>query len=152
MTLHRLTTDGGVNRGVRLLLGMPYGDIGEFGYGDGDGWDGSDADAAEQTSSAHSSTTITKTGAAWTVDEHIGKSVLIINDSTGEYSWRVIKDSSADTLTWSKAITTTGMATPTFYIGGIAGVVHLALIEGGEEIVLWRLCAILDDQINRRVA
>jgi hypothetical protein len=124
MTLGHLTTDASEDRGVRLMWSMPYGTIGEFGAGSGDGWDGSSAGANEDTSDVDTATSIDKTGAGWTPDEHVGKSIVLEDPITGNVFTRFIKDNDADTITWDGSATNSG-GDWNFAIGGIHGQKHL---------------------------
>ncbi len=149
MTLHRLTTDGGVKRGTRLLVAHPYGTIGEWGVSWGDGVDASDTDTDETAETSSTTTSVTKTGAGWTVNEWAGRSLALFDATTGKVVYRHIKSNTADTINWDTAVSHSGGGW-IFAIGGYFHGVHRAGLWAGGEVSIRRVNAQLDDQLSRR--
>lgn len=147
MTLARFQTDAGVERGLRLILGSWYGQQLEFGIGHGDGWDGSDGDAAERLPSSVTTNSVTFSGETWASNEHAGKSLVLVSPE-GNWTVRQVANNTATTLGFDGAVT--GLATTwSTYLGGIPYIWHFAQVAPGEMVV--RKVAIpLDDQPSRR--
>jgi hypothetical protein len=152
MTLHRLTTDAGVNRGAQLLIGLSVGAIVELGFGDGDGWTSNDSDQDDLTGTSGTGTTsMTVSGKSWAANIHWGRSVVITNPTTGEEHYRVCSANTPTVVSWLGAVTgcTTGWY---MNLAGIPAGVDLALLDPDAlELVLQALVLTLDDQISRRV-
>lgn len=147
-TLHRLQDAGSSNlRGTRLLFGGPYGNINEFGYGWGDGVDGSSTDCVDTNSSSDTGTTVTVTGAGWTADEFIGCSLVLTDRTTGRMYYRTIKDNTTDTITWEGSITDSGGGWQ-INIGGIPSQFHTVNSTPGREFILTRVQVQLSDQMS----
>lgn len=137
------------DRGLRLFLGSWHGQQLEFGVGEGDGWDGSDPDAAGRSPSSVTSTTATFSGETWATDVHQGKSVILV-DPNGNWYPRQVSTNSGTVLSWLGAVT--GLATTwTTYLGGIPYVWHFAEIES-EEMNVTKVAIPLDDQPSRRAS
>jgi len=149
LSLVRFVTDAGDDRGMRLIAGSWYGQQLELGVSDGDGWDGSDADAEPWTPDSVTSTSATQTAAGWAADEFAGYGVVLVAPN-GTWYPRQIKSNTTDTLTWEGAISSI-QTNHYVFLGGIAGVWHTAILDAGE-VVLRGVNLVLDDQPSRRGA
>lgn len=145
--LHRLTTDGAEDRGTRLLFGGPYGTIQEWGVGHADG-PADEADEDDIQSTSDTGTSVTKTSAGWTTDEHRGRSVALRDTTTGNLRYRIIRTNTTDTLTFEGSVTDAG-AGWIFNIGGYPRVQMVPILLP-EEGVLQLVNPVLDDQLSRR--
>jgi hypothetical protein len=150
--LQRIRLPAGVERGARAVFGSWHGQSIEFGLGDGDGWDGSNPDAAARSPSSATTTSVTFSGETWTTDEHRGKSLVLV-DASGNWHYRQVSGNTADTLSWQGAVAGVDSTWKT-YLGGIPAVWHFAVLdaEGGEELVARSVRLPLDDQPSRRGA
>jgi hypothetical protein len=135
LTLHRYLTSGGDARGHRLFAGGPYGSVKILGWGDGDGWDGSDADH-ELTATSQTTTSVDVSGKSWTVDEFADFGLVLQHPTTGEKHSRTVSTNDADTLTWAGAITAPAAGNWKVWLGGINRRDHSALFVEGQEIVV----------------
>lgn len=133
--------------GLRLYMGGPYGQMLEYGYGDGDGEDGSDADAADLESTSATSTTATVSGKSWTADEWKGCSVVLTDRTTGRRYYRVISTNTTDTLTWEGSATDSGGGW-LINIGGIPGTFHTLIARIGKALSLVSLRVWLHDLLG----
>jgi hypothetical protein len=148
MTLHRLTTDAGVNRGARLLAGGPYGTINELNFGDGDGVDTDDNEFDPQFSTSDTTESVTVSTAAWTTDEWQGFGLVLVDRGDDTTYYRTIRSNTGTVISWDGVVTDSGSG----WELGIAGIdcrMHLAAFPGIEG-VLRRVKALLDDQVARR--
>jgi hypothetical protein len=136
-TLHRDQT-GGSNRGLKAFMGLPYGSVAEFGFGDGDGADPSGTDFDETNSSSDTGTTVDNTGAGWTADEFVDHGLWLKDRTTGRMYYKIIKTNDTDTLTWEGSLADAG-AGWTFAIAGFPYEWHGVIVGQGEEVILNRL-------------
>jgi hypothetical protein len=148
-TLHRLVdADSSAARGTRLMFGGPYGSVNEFGYGFGDGEDGSDTDAADLTSTSDTTTTVDVSGKSWTNDEWKGNGLCLTDRTTGQVYYRTIKTNDADTLTWEGAQADSGGGW-LIHIGGIRTQGQVMQGLPGKSLKIQKLQIQLQDQISR---
>lgn len=150
--LQRVVLDDGTERGARAVFGTWHGQAIEFGVGDGDGWDGSHADAAERTPTSVTTTSATFSGETWALDEHQGKSVVLV-DPEGNWHYRQVSTNNSTVLNWVGAVS--GFATTwKVVLGGIPAIWHFGAMDAdsGQELAVRSIRIPLDDQPSRRGA
>lgn len=132
-TLHRY--NDGNDRNTRVFAGGPYGAMLEYGHGNGDGEDGSDADAADLLATTSGTTSAVVSGKAWTTDEWKHKSVVLIDRATGRRHTRWVLSNTGDTINWEGSATHSGSGWK-LNLGGIHGRYHTSYFSPGRPFVL----------------
>lgn len=148
LTLHRLTTDAGENRGARILAGSPYGQIKELFYKDGDGWSAAnDPESVAITPDSATTTSVDVTGSGWTSNQWRGFALVLVDNDTGYVYTREIQSNDGDTINWEGALTVPAGGW-TVYIGGIADTGHIIEINGLDGVL--RYVTIMLDDLRAR--